>query len=127
MSISSNVSKLYLEDKPVVIADGHHRYETALNYKNERRKKDGDPQAPQGYDYVMMFLANSEGEGFTVLATHRVVMSSATVEKESLIEKLSDYFIVSAASMDEGRGGRFYGQSLFRRKKGAKLWSVYGP
>ena len=116
----------YLEDKPVVIADGHHRYETALNYKNERRKADGDPKEPQEYDYAMMFLANSEGEGFTVLATHRVVMSSATVEKESLIENLSDYFLVSAASMDEGEEGDFMAKVSAAGKKGPSFGLYMG-
>ena len=56
----------------LVIADGHHRYETALNYRNERRKQSGktDPRAP--YEFAMMTFVNTRSEGLTILPTHRV-------------------------------------------------------
>src|SRR5262249_28303067 len=62
-----------LADKKLVIADGHHRYETALAYRNERRQAAGasDPNAP--YERVMMSLFNTAGKGLTILPTHRVV------------------------------------------------------
>lgn len=107
----------FMEDKKVVIADGHHRYETALNYKNERRAADGDPEEIKGYDYAMMYLANCAAKGFTVLATHRVVMSSANVEKEDLVEKLSDYFLVSAVSLAKGKSADFMKKLAIAGKK----------
>jgi uncharacterized protein (DUF1015 family) len=57
----------------LVIADGHHRYETALAYRDERRKQAGssDPEAP--YERVMMAFINTHSEGLTILPTHRVV------------------------------------------------------
>ena len=60
-------------DKKLVIADGHHRYETALAYRDERRAEAGrvDPDAP--YEEVMMTLFNAAGKGLTILPTHRVV------------------------------------------------------
>jgi uncharacterized protein (DUF1015 family) len=62
-----------LADKKLVIADGHHRYETALNYRNECRARIGrvDPQAP--FERVMMTFINTHSEGLTILPTHRVV------------------------------------------------------
>src|SRR6266705_4409874 len=61
-----------MEDQKLVIADGHHRYETALNYRNERRTRAGkiDPEAP--YERVMMTFINTRSEGLTILPTHRV-------------------------------------------------------
>src|SRR6266705_1978717 len=61
-----------MEDQKLVIADGHHRYETALNYRNERRTRAGkiDPEAP--YERVMMTFINARSEGLTILPTHRV-------------------------------------------------------
>ncbi len=65
--------KKELSGKAVFIADGHHRYETALEYQRETRKK-GDPSgSPRPYDYVLMFLADMAGEGLTILPTHRLV------------------------------------------------------
>ena len=61
-----------MEDQKLVIADGHHRYETALNYRNERRTQAGhtDPNAP--YEFAMMTFINTRSEGLTILPTHRV-------------------------------------------------------
>jgi uncharacterized protein (DUF1015 family) len=62
-----------LQGKAVFIADGHHRYETALEYQKEMRKKEGPSGSPRPYDYVLMFLANMADEGLTILPTHRLV------------------------------------------------------
>ena len=68
-----------MENQKLVIADGHHRYETALNYRNERRAHTSglrprgemtDPEAP--YERVMMTFINTRCEGLTILPTHRV-------------------------------------------------------
>jgi uncharacterized protein (DUF1015 family) len=61
-----------MQDQKLVIADGHHRYETALNYRNECRAHERkiDPHAP--FERVMMTFINTHGEGLTILPTHRV-------------------------------------------------------
>jgi len=56
----------------VLIADGHHRYETALNYRRERRKRDNPPEL-RGFDYAMMTLVACNDPGLVILPTHRVV------------------------------------------------------
>ena len=62
-----------MADQKLVIADGHHRYETALSYRNERRAAaaSGDPNAD--YNRAMMTFVNTCSEGLTILATHRVI------------------------------------------------------
>lgn len=60
-----------MQSKPLFIADGHHRYETALNYQKLRRQA-GSPAGLQPYDGVLMLLAPLEDPGLTVLPTHRV-------------------------------------------------------
>jgi uncharacterized protein (DUF1015 family) len=58
--------------KPITIADGHHRYETALRYRDERRANkavEPDPSA----DYVMMLFLETTKQKLTVLPTHRIV------------------------------------------------------
>lgn len=61
-----------MDPKPLFIADGHHRYETALNYQRLRRQQAGSPAGYQPYDGVLMLLAALEDPGLTVLPTHRV-------------------------------------------------------
>jgi uncharacterized protein (DUF1015 family) len=61
-----------MADQKLVIADGHHRYETALAYRNECRARAGkiDPHSP--FERVMMTFINTHSEGLTILPTHRV-------------------------------------------------------
>jgi len=61
-----------LRSKPLFIADGHHRYETALNYQKLRRQQAGSPAGQHSYDSVLMLLTALEDPGLTVLPTHRV-------------------------------------------------------
>ena len=61
-----------MRSKPLFIADGHHRYETALNYQKLRRQQAGLPNGQHSYDAVLMLLTALEDPGLTVLPTHRV-------------------------------------------------------
>ena len=61
-----------MQNKPLFIADGHHRYETALNYQRLRREQAGSPAGLQPYDGVLMLLSPLEDPGLTVLPTHRI-------------------------------------------------------
>lgn len=58
--------------KPLFIADGHHRYETALNYQRVRRDQVGSSKTLKPYDGVLMLLSPLEDPGLTVLPTHRI-------------------------------------------------------
>jgi uncharacterized protein (DUF1015 family) len=62
-----------MADQKLVIADGHHRYETSLNFRKESRARAGKliPDAP--YEFSMMTFINTRSEGLTILPTHRVV------------------------------------------------------
>src|SRR5580704_14667015 len=69
--------KSSMDEQRLVIADGHHSYETALNYRNERRLTAGGlhpsaPYAPASYDFAMMTFVNTCSEGLTILPTHRL-------------------------------------------------------
>lgn len=88
-----------LRDKDVVIADGHHRYETALNYRDERRKAE-KPEGVAEYDYALMFLSNSLGEGFTVLPTHRLVKGVGEQAVKDLPRRMAESFNVTQVKFD---------------------------
>ena len=62
-----------MASKKIVIADGHHRYETALAYRNECRARAGrtDPQAAS--EFAMATFINTHSKGLTILATHRLI------------------------------------------------------
>ncbi|HEX9742478.1 MAG TPA: DUF1015 domain-containing protein [Nitrospiraceae bacterium] len=63
----------FMKSTPLFIADGHHRYETALNYRRTRREQAGAAGGVQPYDAVLMLFASLEDPGLTVLPTHRVL------------------------------------------------------
>lgn len=72
-AVTKAVTEL-MRPRPLFIADGHHRYETALNYQKQRREQANTAGTSlQGYDHVMMLLTRLEDTGLTVLPTHRVL------------------------------------------------------
>ena len=63
--------------EPVTIADGHHRYETALRYRDERRMSRSCEEDP-AFDYLLMLFLETTSEPLTVLPTHRLVRGLGT-------------------------------------------------
>jgi len=62
-----------MAEQKLVIADGHHRYETSLNFRNESRTRAGKMISDAQYEFSMMTFVNAHSEGLTILPTHRVV------------------------------------------------------
>lgn len=79
-----------MRSKPLFIADGHHRYETALHYQS-RRRHEGGPPALQPYDCVLMLLTPLEDPGLTILPTHRV-LTTPLPSYETIKTRLGDLF-----------------------------------
>ena len=84
----------FLRESRVWIADGHHRYETALNYRNERMESEGDPPGDQPYDYILIVLTAFGDPGMVVLPTHRLVKNVSESKLEQLRLQLERYFEV---------------------------------
>ena len=80
-----------MDDKKLIIADGHHRYETALNYRKEMRQQLGEAAAA-AYDRVMMTLVNMDSPGLVILPTHRVVHGLEGFDLGAVLRKLQTYF-----------------------------------
>jgi uncharacterized protein (DUF1015 family) len=92
-----------MRDAKLVIADGHHRYETAMAYRDERRKAQqaagctADRDAP--YEKVMMTLVNSHSEGLVILPTHRVVAGLTGFDYAALLARLAPVFDARAVAL----------------------------
>jgi len=86
-----------LAEEPIFIADGHHRYTTALAYRDERRAAAGAEAAatPQAYDTVMMALVNMDDPGLVVYPTHRIVDAPGPFDAGAFYEALAEHFEVS--------------------------------
>lgn len=85
-----------LAAQPLVIADGHHRYETALAYRNECRAKLGSADRNAPHENVMMTLVNTYSEGLVILPTHRVVTNLKDFNADALLRKLKASFEITA-------------------------------
>lgn len=85
-----------LADRPLFIADGHHRYETALAYRDAMRDATGRRDGRQGFDYVMKYISNMDEPGLTIYPTHRLIDHLAGFRLERYIEQVESYFDVEA-------------------------------
>jgi uncharacterized protein (DUF1015 family) len=86
-----------MRDQKLIIADGHHRYETAMNYRNERRAMAGPAPASAElppYELVMMTFINMESPGLLILPTHRVVHGLESFSPDVLRDHARSYFSV---------------------------------
>lgn len=85
-----------MAEKKLLIADGHHRYETALNYRNECRERAGKSGAPldrmAAHNFAMMTFINTHSSGLTILATHRVIRNLANFDFERFRTAVAPYF-----------------------------------
>jgi uncharacterized protein (DUF1015 family) len=107
-----------LADRTVYIADGHHRYETALRYRDERRAETGRADGRQPFDYVLAYLVNMEEPGLVVLPTHRL-LRELPVAPRDLVARLRERFRVEetaagslAAALRPAEGERRIGLAL---------------
>jgi len=85
----------------LIIADGHHRYETALNYRHEMRQRTPGWTPDMSFNWVMVTLVSMEDPGLTILPTHRLIHS---YERKTAAQALADaavYFSVEKAADKE--------------------------
>ncbi len=94
--------------KKLLIADGHHRYETALNYRSECRTISGKSGTSghrmSAHEFAMMTFINTHSSGLTILPTHRVVRNLADFDFEKfrkIVEPLFDWYSYPFANTDE--------------------------
>jgi len=101
-----------MRDKKMIIADGHHRYETALAYRDEQRAIEetrGDSAQPilreAPYEYAMMTFVNMNSPGLVILPTHRVVHGLSSLSADDFRNSSASFFTVEDvdASMDAAR------------------------
>ncbi len=106
-----------LLDRQVYIADGHHRYETGVNYRNLRAEENPSHTGDEPYNFILIYLANIFDEGLIIFPLHRMVHNLEQFSPETLIDTLSTNFEVKPL------GGR---EELRQYLEGASSSHVYG-
>lgn len=84
-----------MADKLLFIADGHHRYETALNYRSIMASSSKGYTGKEAFNYVMMYFSNMDDEGMTIFPTHRIVHSIAEFTPNAFLIKCSHFFDIN--------------------------------
>jgi uncharacterized protein (DUF1015 family) len=79
----------------LIIADGHHRYETALNYRDEMRAKYPDAPANAGFNFRMVTLVSMDDPGLVILPTHRLIHSYDRMSGPQVLTAAREYFTVT--------------------------------
>ncbi len=90
-SIVNNVAS-QMSSKTIVIADGHHRYESARNFRNLMRARYGSRGLGCPYEYVMMYLTNLTDKGLTILPSHRLFKSYPGFKEPQFLSAVSRWF-----------------------------------
>jgi uncharacterized protein (DUF1015 family) len=88
-----------ISEKTITLADGHHRYEGSLIYKQKRLQ--ADPKAVRnGFNYHLMYLTNTESDDLVILPTHRLIKKLAAFDEGLILKKLEEDFTIK--TVDDG-------------------------
>ena len=88
--------------QPIYIADGHHRYQTMLHFRDEMRRRHPDAGAQAPWEFILMFLVNSEHQELIILPIHRLLHGPAVADPRELEGRLAEYFSVRRYRHAEG-------------------------
>ncbi len=90
-SLIKDIDEIF-EELELFIADGHHRFETAVNYMDYCKQRNWKPMGTESFDHRMMTLVNMHDPGLTILPTHRVVHSLDGFDPASFLSQVSSNF-----------------------------------
>jgi uncharacterized protein (DUF1015 family) len=111
-----------MKDHLLLIADGHHRYEATLKYRDHMRGEKGQWNGREPFNYIMTYFANMDDENLVIFPTHRLVRGYAPQPFLQLEENLQKYFYVEPyPKTPEGKG--WFLKAL---KSGAKKQRLIG-
>ncbi|OGQ96021.1 MAG: hypothetical protein A2521_14180 [Deltaproteobacteria bacterium RIFOXYD12_FULL_57_12] len=125
--VLARVSQLF-RDKPLYIADGHHRYNTALNYRRLLRERNGELPETSPFNQTMMYLCPMEDPGLSVLPTHRLVRLPGDILPQASMDDLAVRLGVCFA-LEEIKGGSreaLVDEVLARMAEAAGRQKVFG-
>ncbi len=112
-----------LSVRKIYIADGHHRYETALNYRRHLKDTMGD-KAPAGADYVMIYLCPMSDPGLVILPTHRL-LNQNKFSKDEMLQRLSSFFKISGKCFNDETEETIRDRFLWKMKKQQNCLGLY--
>ncbi len=130
ISAKAVVNKIVKEmtNKQVFIADGHHRYEASLKYRNEMRTKAQKSTGDEPYNFIMMYFANTFDKGLVIMPIHRLVLNLDLKEKINLENRLVDCFDIEEmkfAKKDEMQARKKLLRWMSKSGEGEHFFGMY--
>ena len=83
-----------MDEKQVILADGHHRYAGSLGYMHQQKSANPSHTGKERYNYHLMWLTNTEARNLKILPTHRLIKNLAGFDEDAILAKLEKYFFV---------------------------------
>ncbi len=83
-----------LQDQQVILADGHHRYESSLVYRKRQAAADPEHTGEEPYNFHLMYLTNAASDNLMILPTHRLIRGVDDWNDNDLLQKLEPYFTI---------------------------------
>lgn len=115
-----------MDEKSLFIADGHHRYETALNYRNYMREQTENPTGEEPSNYVMMYFTSMRDEGLDIFPTHRVVRGLKDFDAAAFLEDCKEYFEFETVPFDGSSEGKARAEFMKRLSDGGTERTSFG-
>jgi uncharacterized protein (DUF1015 family) len=115
-----------LSEQSLFIADGHHRYETALNYRSYMTEISSQHTGKEPFNYVMMYLTPMEGEGMLILPYHRVIHNIENFDFPSFEKNLGEYFEVKTFPFDPKNKPDVWNRFNSQLKEEGKIRPAFG-
>ncbi|MEC7754723.1 MAG: DUF1015 domain-containing protein [Bacteroidota bacterium] len=82
-----------LGPEKIILADGHHRLESSIQYRQEMVEKQGSG-GHEGFNFHLMYLTNGEADDLRILPTHRLINGINDFSREEFMKKLEPYFFI---------------------------------
>jgi len=114
-----------IESKTIILADGHHRYESSLILKNRLEKSNPRHTGKEGYNFHLMYLTNTEAGDLRILPTHRLISGMKTFDEDEVAAKLENDFevkvIENADSLNEIILGKKWAFGVILKNRSLKI------
>jgi uncharacterized protein (DUF1015 family) len=83
-----------IKGKKIILADGHHRYEGSLAYREKMTKSNPAHKGEEGYNFHLMYLTNTESDDIRILPTHRLIKGINDFDEQEILNKLEQHFTI---------------------------------
>lgn len=107
----------FLKDDILFIADGHHRYQTAINFAEEQSELTHDTSDNAPFNYRLVILVNMFDDGLAILPTHRL-MKLQSINRKEVVGKLEEYFNVETCPVDSSVDNKDLAETIKDQLKG---------